>query len=416
MGTNSKIEWTTHTWNPWRGCEHATLADGSDHPGCLHCYAETMSKRNPGTLGVWGPEGPRVRGTESYLRWNEDAMERRVRERIFCSLMDPFEEYAGPIRNPRGERAYVMPGGSWLFTEDCEELERKGIRPATMTDLRERDLFPTIDHCPGLDFLLLTKRPQNVRRFWPAKPGGYHSDAEARDGQRRDNVWLLYSASDQRSLDSGVGDLAACRHLVPVLGLSLEPMVGPMDLKRLMPASIGTGECDFCGAENVPLRDASCPPSVAGAAACFKCLPSLIDWVIVGGESGTHARPLHPDWVRSVRDQCLAAGVPFFFKQWGEWKPISEMTQAEWEPYYVSNRKAGPHQDQDALDDVYGRRCTIPTQTIRFDGQAGNGLSLLEAVEGHWAYMTFRVGKEAAGCMLDCREWSEFPAVEFAHA
>jgi hypothetical protein len=125
-----------------------------------------------------------------------------------------------------------------------------------------------------------------------------------------------------------------------------------------------------------------------------------IDWVIVGGESGHGARPMHPDWVRLIRQDCELAGVPFFFKQWGEWKPISEMQESEWEPYYVSRRKAKPYERQCDIDDLCGRRCTIPTETIRFDGEHGNGLSFIATRDGHLAYQSFRVGKKAAGACL----------------
>lgn len=137
-----------------------------------------------------------------------------------------------------------------------------------------------------------------------------------------------------------------------------------------------------------------------------------IHWCIVGGESGPGARPLHPDWVRSLRDQCQAAGVPFFFKQWGEYLPISEMKESDWQPYYVPRRIAKPGESQDAIDDIEGRRCTVENFTLRFDG-VQNPLDFTD-INGHHAYLTFRVGKKAAGRLLDGREWSEFPAVEAA--
>jgi protein gp37 len=104
---SSKIEWTDHSWNGWRGCEHATLPDGSNHPGCMNCYAEAMSKRNPGSLGSWGPGGTRVRGVNSYwrepLRWNAEASLAGVRARVFAlSLGDVFEDWQGPILSVSG--------------------------------------------------------------------------------------------------------------------------------------------------------------------------------------------------------------------------------------------------------------------------------------------------------------------------
>ena len=80
-----------------------------------------------------------------------------------------------------------------------------------------------------------------------------------------------------------------------------------------------------------------------------------LDWVIAGGESGPGARPSHPDWYRSLRDECAAAGVPFLFKQWGEWLPISQQTEQFTDRLYRSERKAKGFENQAVLDDCYGR-------------------------------------------------------------
>lgn len=156
-----------------------------------------------------------------------------------------------------------------------------------LDDVR-RDFFSLIDRCPNLDFLLLTKRPANVRRMWP---GGFADGSETR-GNDRHNVWLLYSASDQRSLEAGLPHLMACRDLAPVIGLSLEPLVGPVDLRT---------------APGVPRIDLGM---------CRGSFPKL-DWIIIGGESGPRARPCDVAWIRSIRDQCAAAGVPCYIKQLG---------------------------------------------------------------------------------------------------
>jgi protein gp37 len=147
-------------------------------------------------------------------------------------------------------------------------------------DFVRRDFFALIDRTSNLDWLLLTKRPENVLRMWPARDFGRATMQSVMDsadhpgGYYRPNCWLLYSASDQASLDAGLPHLLACRDLVPVLGLSLEPLIGPVLI-------------DLDG----------------------------IDWVIVGGESGPGFRPMVIDWVRSIADQCAAAGVSCFIKQ-----------------------------------------------------------------------------------------------------
>ena len=277
MAENTKIEWATHTFNPWIGCAKV-------HTGCANCYAEAMA----GRLGVnWGPHGTRRRTAESTWkqveRWNrlagsaKPAMEpslggreaegqgdeRAVRPRVFPSLCDPFEDWGGVIQ---------------------------GTAISTFNDIR-RDFFSLIDRCENLDFLLLTKRPENVRWMWPS--AYWMMDGV---GSKRDNVWLVYSASDQQSLEAGLPHLLRCRDLVPVIGLSLEPLLGPVDLAfpGTLPKSMELG---------------------------YTNLASVIDWVIVGGESGPRHRPMDLAWLESIADQCSAAGVPLFVKQDAGHKP-----------------------------------------------------------------------------------------------
>lgn len=252
MAENTKIEWATHSFSPWIGCSRV-------HAGCQNCYAEAMA----GRLGVkWGPNGTRRRTAESTWKqvekWQGQAYAIRDarpfgkppdRPRVFPSLCDPFEDW--------------RPGG------DADSDRLRGWRA---------DFFALIDRCPNLDFLLLTKRPENIRRMWPC--AGTGKDAGADNYLLRDNVWLLYSASDQASLDAGLPHLLACRDLAPVIGLSLEPLIGP-----------------------VPAWWAAC--DVRGG----------IGWVIVGGESGPRHRPMDISWLESIADQCESAGVPLFVKQ-----------------------------------------------------------------------------------------------------
>lgn len=135
-----------------------------------------------------------------------------------------------------------------------------------------------------------------------------------------------------------------------------------------------------------------------------------LDWVIVGGESGREARPMHPDWARALRDQCILTGVPFFFKQWGEWRPVCQMDDAECSALYRSNRVAKDGEDQGNLDDVYGRTCKVPTLCLRVDGGHCDANSPNAFLYGTKPVLAFRVGKNAAGNLLDGREWIEWPA------
>lgn len=268
MGAETKIQWTDHTWNPWRGCANATLPDGTPHPGCLNCYAESGAKRNPGMLGEWGPEGTRIKAVDATfdapLKWNRAAEKTGERRRVFVdSWSDFFEEFNGPVSDHTGNILDYAPPSAFTFAP----------MPVRLSHLRAK-AFDIIDRCPWLDFQILTKRPQNIGGMWlEAGPTSYR--------KYRPNVWLLYSASDQESYDAGIYSLCLCRDLVPVLGISAEPLVGPINLRL--------DEDD----------------------------PGL-DWVIPGGESGRRARRCEVAWIRSIRDQCDAAGVACFIKQLGK--------------------------------------------------------------------------------------------------
>jgi len=254
MGEQTKIAWADHTFNPWIGCQKV-------HTGCDHCYAETYGTR----FGVqWGPNGTRRKTSASYWKqprkWNRQTEKAGVRYRVFPSLCDPFED-------------------------------RPDLEPI------RREFFDLIDRTPNLDWLLLTKRPENIRRMWQVyieefqhgdcHDGEYSECIEQRESVYRHNVFLLYSASDQQTLDVGLPHLLACRDLVPVLGLSLEPLIGPIDIALAL---------GMAGVEDVAAH---------------------LDWVIVGGESGPKARPCDVAWIRSVCDQCATAAVPAFAKQLG---------------------------------------------------------------------------------------------------
>ena len=352
MAQNSKIEWTHHTFNPWRGCTKVS-------PGCANCYAETLSGRNPKTLGVWGPNGTRVVASEAMwrepLKWNKAAAcqcgggfrgkhspycPQVDRPRVFCaSLADVFEDWQGPMVDAKGKELYVSPGTGIWVPSDFQYMRDR----LTMVDVRRR-LFHLIDATPNLDWLLLTKRPENIAKMLPDakcplckgkggwETGAYSGDCRCGNGLViRPNVWLGVSVENQEQADTRIPLLL--KTPAAVRFLSMEPLLGPVDLSPWL-------------ITDVDARDGN-----------------LIDWVIVGGESGPNARPMHPDWVRSIRDQCQAAGVPFFFKQWGEW---------------IHAHPAELHLSPAPLVDWEGLKMQ-------------------------------RVGKRAAGRLLDGREWSEIP-------
>lgn len=225
-------------------------------------------------------------------------------------------------------------------------------------------LFGMIHDTPNLDWLLLTKRIGNAAAMLRSDP------PEGVDMAELPNLWLGATICTQEEADRDIPKLL--RVPARVRFLSIEPLLGPVS--RLM----------FDSEE-----------------------PSLVDWVIVGGESGPQARPMHPDWVRSLRDQCALSGVPFFFKQWGEWKPISHMPEHEHGALYRSRVKAQPHEDQGALDEICGRDCTVQYGVVHTDGSLHEPLEPMAFIAG--AMTTFKVGKKAAGRLLDGRTWDEVP-------
>jgi protein gp37 len=261
MAENSKIEWTHHTFNPWRGCTKVS-------DGCKYCYAETMSGRNPAVLGKWGPRGTRVVAAESYWRqpltWNAAARAAGERHRVFCaSLADVFEG---------GE---TMPEAAQT---DVDEARRR--------------LWGLIEVTDNLDWLLLTKRPQNVREMvhndWLYSHVGYPP-----------NVWIGTSVENQQTADERIPHLL--RVPAAVRFLSCEPLLGPVDVSPYLARKVERWDRDHEG-------------TVVGQE--FDCVDG-IHWLIAGGESGSNARPMNLGWARSLRDQCQAAGAAFFLKQLG---------------------------------------------------------------------------------------------------
>lgn len=334
MAENSKIQWTTHTFNPWRGCTKVAA-------GCANCYAETMSKRNQKTLGIWGPNGTRVVASEAMWRepgkWDKAAFsasrehERShmanlptmptplARPRVFCaSLADVFEDWRGEILDSSGRRLYlradedvrVWSKSGSVWTTDSTINEYPFSVPALeMGDVRAR-LVKLWDATPNLDWLVLTKRPENIRRMlhdhWTEKVAGHVSQNEG-DGRRwkkRENVWLGTSIACQEDADRNIPELLKCRDLAANLFLSIEPLVGPVNLSHWMGGRSCRGHGD--DPDKLEQCETGCdydPPSV--------------DWVIIGGESGPNARPCNIDWIRNIVNQCKEAGVSCFVKQLG---------------------------------------------------------------------------------------------------
>jgi protein gp37 len=301
VGAETKIQWCHHTFNPWRGCTKIA-------PGCENCYAARDAKRFPKIRGTWGPNGTRVRAADwnEPMRWNMAASIRGERRRVFCaSLADVFEDWPGSIVDHEGAVLWIAGVGT-AYIPQRRHGSSRGVRPATMDDLR-RDLFELIDRTPWLDWLLVTKRPENIRHFfW----GGF-----------RENVWLLTSVSDQATADAMIPRILECNDLAPVLGVSAEPLLAPIDF-RGRPSN---DMCIICG----------CRPEQHGF---FDNLPGShqyrshgLDWIIFGGESGPKARPCNLAWIADGLEQCQAAGVAAFMKQAGAFPVVNVADDRFWQ-------------------------------------------------------------------------------------
>lgn len=281
----TKIEWAEETWNPVTGCTPIS-------EGCANCYAKRMSKRLAGRCGY--PQDDPFKITlhpdklDQPLRWKKPRM-------VFvCSMGD-------------------------LFHEDVDEGFICRI-------------FDIISICEQHTFLILTKRPDRMADFFKRCIHG-----------RWKNLWLGVTAENQARADERIPmllQIPAAKRFV-----SVEPMLGPMDLEIW-------GQYEH-------------PDNEGYGVDAIKCL----DWIICGGETGPGARPMRPDWVRSLRDQCQAAGTPFFFKSWGDWVAPSQM----------------------------------PYATYRNILDYGGGIGISD--------VPCRVGKKRSGCLLDGQKWNQYPEV-----
>lgn len=309
----TKIEWTDETLNPIRARSiesgkvgwHCELVS----PGCQRCYAQSMNRR----LGT----------KLDYTRRSRDEVELYLDEHMLSA----------PLRWRKPRRVFVC-SMTDLFAD-------------FVTDEWIDQVFAVMALAPQHTFQVLTKRAKRMREYMEARDWGDAANAIHDQHIRRldgvmyfmgeivpplPNVWLGISAEDQKRLDERAPQLikttAAARFL------SIEPMLGPIDASIYL----------YSGWTEPPYDD-------------------VINWVIVGGESGPGARPMHPVWARSIRDQCVEAGVPFFFKQWGEW--------ADW--------------DSTSPEESKPKRTTVDGYPMR------------------------RLGKKAAGRELDGRVWDEMP-------
>lgn len=318
MAKNSRIEWTDATWSPVTGCTPAS-------EGCQNCYAKRMANRLRGRCGY--PADDPFKVTMHEDRLGEPLRWKKPRKVFVCSMSDLFHE---DVPNEFIDYVFAVMGRSQQHT-----------------------------------FILLTKRPERMREYLQAgryqqilniayrlkyRPEGLGKGIDnPKDMRWWPNVWLGVTAENQQRADERIPILLQIPAAVRFV--SIEPMLGPVDLTGIrFDRNTIMNVLEGCGINRLS------PCQSIPNAFCEK-----INWVICGGETGPGARPMHPEWMRSVRDQCRDAGVPFFFKQWGEWNP-----------------------------DNKGICRGIRTQK-------------LEGV------VLYRIGKKAAGRSLDGETWDEMP-------
>lgn len=371
MADRTGIEWTDATWNPVRGC--ARVSDG-----CRHCYAERVAAR--------------------FAR--------------------PGQPYEGLIHQKTGGW-----NGSVMLVPDALQIPWRWTRPRrifvnSMSDLFHPDVpfefiaavFFIMSVTTRHTYQILTKRPERMLEFfqWVESGKGVFDDDRISDvgmdhpavralgwepqrGRRGGydncgpswpyaNVWMGVSVENQATADARVPFLLQCP--ATVRWISAEPLLGPVDLEQLAVPSEhdqlrtpGSWEASRFNALRVYDEDR------------YHQAPAVLDWVIAGGESGPGARPMHPDWARSLRDQCAAAGVPFLFKQWGEWSPGSQRGKPD----------AAVLTDGRVLHDW-----TAPAM------EAANRAAPVPPCRPE---IMARVGKKCAGRVLDGTIHDEYPAV-----
>jgi protein gp37 len=329
MAEHSHISWTDHSFAPWFGCTKVSVGPKG---ACENCYAEHLTVTRFGKAW-WGPHAERVRSAASTwkrpLAWDRKAARDGTRPFVFCShLSDVFDNQVDP---------------AWRL-----------------------DLFTLIAETPHLTWLLLTKRPQNIARlFSEACLETRADDSPASDWWPR-NAAIGCTIVTQSEANRDVPHLLDAGIVNPAFTfLSMEPLLGPVDLTRIP----GYAACpNYDALAGLGREDPDYSNDWWG------CRGPRIDWVITGGETdqgGRNARPSNPDWFRSLRDQCQSAGRAYQHKQNGEFLDI------------------------DHIGDAWN---TLPNR-VRSDQQFVAGKAMV------------RVGKKAAGRLLDGREWNGRPAL-----
>ncbi|SDH67937.1 protein gp37 [Sinosporangium album] len=338
MSTRTQIEWTDTTWNVASGCTRVS-------EGCRHCYIERT---------------PPFRMAERHFNSPEIGASTGL-------VLHP-ERLDAPLKWRKPRRVFVNSLAD-LFNEDIpgEHIAQAFGRMAAT----ERHVFQVLTKQHARMRSLLNDREFQKEVYEHA--WAYDQDGKYDPYDRPDDWWPLpnvhigVSVENQQWADTRIP--ALLQTPAAVRWISAEPLLGPIDLTKTLPHNCS------------PLRP--CPRPI-----------QRINWIVAGGESGPGARPAHPDWFRSLRDQCADADVPFHFKQWGEWAPVG--------PLYGDTEEAdNAHMEAVALE-VHGRREVIQLES---DGYIAVG----HQPSDPRTWLMARVGKKNAGRQLDGRTYDQYP-------
>lgn len=346
MSQTTKIEWADCTFNPWIGCTKVS-------PACDNCYAEAQMDKRLHKVN-WGAGQPRVRTSPANWKlptmWNELAEKGKF---VRCSKCG--------TREFRRTDIFCSTKGCMSFPECDNNPSRPRVFCSSLADVFDnevdqhwrKDLWHLFESTPHLDWLVLTKRISNAKKMVPSRWLSHEWPP---------HVWLGITVCNQAEAERDIPKLLSLP--ASTRFLSIEPMLGPIDLTTI---------------------ERTQSPGYFGDCLQWYHQPhgerytkwNGIDWVICGGESGSNARPSHPDWVRKLRDDCAAAGVPFLFKQWGEWAPAKEGRSVLGKTLTIQG--IAPFTDK-------------PKWTQFEDGQ-----------------QMARIGTKSAGRSIDGHVWNEFP-------
>lgn len=379
---DSKIEWTQRVWNPIVGC---TIHS----PGCKRCYAMRMA---------WRLQGMAAAGNEALAHY-AGTVEQSKAGPVWTGKVSvaPDDVLTAPLRRKK-PTTYFVNSMSDLFHADVpdEVIDR---------------VFAVMALCPQHTFQVLTKRADRMRQYFEGDRTQYALAALTGHILGKlarplswphsvvlplPNVWLGVSVEDQQRADERLPHLLATP--AAIRWLSCEPLLGPVDLTRVKRFPAGTADKEFINAvggrmwtdqTGLPNPD----PSWAYPGRPFSEGRGL-DWIVVGGESGSGARPMHPTWTRSLRDQCAEACVPFFFKQWGEW-----------------GLDPGPLDDGPPYRDpvMEGAACAVLVDSA-WQHFPSAYAPPIELCSGHGEFV-YRLGKKRNGRLLDGVEHNGMPEV-----